>query len=426
MLRSNVSFSDQPLGPRHLRTSPDLLAPLTAAADLPNHPTLSRPFYSKTLTELTEHAMDMVQKEKASLWKMKHLLTKLSGDHTWVPCEMMETRDDAFFDDGQTTYVEHPPERLRTNEDADLPVDKAEVATNAKPGEVLDVKEPQLEANSVEAGSGEAADGPSSEDDIAMINAPKDVTVPDSLATSHKDILEEQKLDDEDSTISVAVNNDKRCNTDENHTEKAPEAPTGTSTEVAKTGETVSGPDPELTEAPEKAMDIDQAPQEDEDAALNEQEDIPAPHRMRTRAQAQAASDNTNNSHVRSMTPESSKELDIHPYFLAPANSHPDRDLGLPGGEAEELRRIVQLYIHKQEEVCRGAEKLLENLLKADRMRQTVMRWAKAEGHLGEMSDGEDWYDKDEYGLEEDLKKGQDEEEEDAATTAKKTRTRRQ
>jgi len=42
------------------------------------------------------------------------------------------------------------------------------------------------------------------------------------------------------------------------------------------------------------------------------------------------------------------------------------------------------------------------------------------------MSDGEDWYDKEEWGLEEDLKKGQDEEEEDAATTAKKTRTRRQ
>lgn len=62
-------------------------------------------------------------------------------------------------------------------------------------------------------------------------------------------------------------------------------------------------------------------------------------------------------------------------------------------------------------------------------MRHLVMKWAKAEGHVGEdrgMSDGEDWYDKEEWGLTEDLKKGQDEEEEDAATTAKKTRTRRQ
>jgi hypothetical protein len=41
------------------------------------------------------------------------------------------------------------------------------------------------------------------------------------------------------------------------------------------------------------------------------------------------------------------------------------------------------------------------------------------------MSDGEDWYDKEEWGLTEDLKKGQDEEEEDTTTTGKKTRNRR-
>jgi hypothetical protein len=42
------------------------------------------------------------------------------------------------------------------------------------------------------------------------------------------------------------------------------------------------------------------------------------------------------------------------------------------------------------------------------------------------MSDGEDWYDKEEWGLEEDLKKGQDEDEETGEISAKKTRTRRQ
>jgi len=129
------------------------------------------------------------------------------------------------------------------------------------------------------------------------------------------------------------------------------------------------------------------------------------------------------------MSPDSSLESFIHPYFLAPRKSHPDRDLGLPQHEAEETRRLLQLYIQKQEEVCRGAQKVYDGLLRADRYRHLVMKWAKAEGHVGvnrDMSDGEDWYDKDEWGLEEDLKKGQDEEEEDAATTAKKTRTRRQ
>lgn len=84
------------------------------------------------------------------------------------------------------------------------------------------------------------------------------------------------------------------------------------------------------------------------------------------------------------------------------------------------------MYIHKQEEVCRGAQEVYYGLLKADRYRGEVMKWAKAEAHVGTMSDGEDWYDKEEWELDEDLKKGQDEDEEDAATTAKKTRTRRQ
>ena len=41
------------------------------------------------------------------------------------------------------------------------------------------------------------------------------------------------------------------------------------------------------------------------------------------------------------------------------------------------------------------------------------------------LSDGEDWYDKEEWGLTEDLKKGQDEEEEDTTQTQKKTRNRK-
>lgn len=127
------------------------------------------------------------------------------------------------------------------------------------------------------------------------------------------------------------------------------------------------------------------------------------------------------------MSAESS--IFVHPFFLAPKSSRPDREFGLPQLEAEELRRLLQLYIQKQEEVCRGAQKVYDGLLKADRYRLLVMKWAKAEAHVGpnaDMSDGEDWYDKEEWGLDEDLKKGQDEEEEDAATTAKKTRTRRQ
>lgn len=158
----------------------------------------------------------------------------------------------------------------------------------------------------------------------------------------------------------------------------------------------------------------------------------PVPHRMQTRAQAQAKSDKTASSRTRSASPASWNPPVVHPLFLMPASASPDRNFGLPPGEAEETRRMVTLYTQKQEEVCRSAEKLYFGLLKADRMRKTVFKWCKAEGHIGEMSDGEDWYDKEEWGLDEDLRKGQEEEEEDkdrekeaTGAQAKKTRKTR-
>ncbi|EAQ85081.1 hypothetical protein CHGG_09095 [Chaetomium globosum CBS 148.51] len=126
--------------------------------------------------------------------------------------------------------------------------------------------------------------------------------------------------------------------------------------------------------------------------------------------------------------PEITGELFIHPLFQLPPAARPDRNLGLPDQEAEEVRRLLLLYVQKQEEICRGTKRLYEGLLKADRLRQTVWHWSKAEAHSGpnrDMSDGEDWYDKEAWGLTEDLKKGEDEVEEDTAQTQKKTRNRK-
>ena len=119
----------------------------------------------------------------------------------------------------------------------------------------------------------------------------------------------------------------------------------------------------------------------------------------------------------------------IHPLYLAPRSAHPEPNLGLPETEADDLRRMLQMWVQKQEEVARGTRKLHEGLLRAERLRKTVMRWAKAEAHSGpnrDLSDGEDYYDHEEWGLDEDLKKGHDEEEEDAQVQQqKKTRNRK-
>jgi len=127
-------------------------------------------------------------------------------------------------------------------------------------------------------------------------------------------------------------------------------------------------------------------------------------------------------------SPSNGSDIFLHPLFQVPPSARPDKDIGLPDVDADNVRHLLALYVQKQEEICRGAAKLHEGLLKADRLRKEVLNWSKAEAHSGpnrDMSDGEDWYDKVEWGLDEDLKKGQDEEEEETGTTTKKTRNRK-
>ncbi|KFX90618.1 hypothetical protein O988_08111, partial [Pseudogymnoascus sp. VKM F-3808] len=133
----------------------ELLAPLTSVTDLPNHPTLSRPFTSKTLTELTLNARSMMQKEKETLWKMKRLLTRLSGDHIWVPTAILETVNDiSFFGDGRAEYREHLLEKNRS-EDAR----SEDTAMNGAP---------QTDAATPE----QAVDNAVTENDVAMVDVP--------------------------------------------------------------------------------------------------------------------------------------------------------------------------------------------------------------------------------------------------------------
>ena len=153
-----------------------------------------------------------------------------------------------------------------------------------------------------------------------------------------------------------------------------------------------------------------------------EAEGSTSPPRRITRAQAQADKAPAS---PRSESLRESGSPQLHPLFLLPAETKPDADLGLPPLEAIETRQLLSLYVQKQEEVCRASQRLYEGLLQADRQRKEVLKWCKAEGHVGEMSDGEDWYDKEEWGLQEDLRKGHAEEEEDTIVQGKKTRGRR-
>ncbi|KAI1318551.1 hypothetical protein F5Y16DRAFT_391817 [Xylariaceae sp. FL0255] len=303
-----------------------VLAPLTAVTDLPTHPTLSRPYTSKTLTQLTKQGCNIMHKENAALWKVKHLQTKIIGDHNWAPCELMVGPNDIelYRDD----YVD--PARPDANKIA-----SAQPSING--------------------------DGPAP----SRIRAPDGRDVPLVDAEPPPDMSETNKTTNADG-----------------ETDGQPQSTSGSK----------EGPNSLTTNGAVRHGDVDIV------------------------------------DHSQEAERQSTSELSIHPIFLPPRSARPDRDLGIPEIEAEDMRRLLQLYVQKQEEVCRGVKRLYEGLLRADRMRKTVLSWSKHEAHVGpnrDMSDGEDWYDKEEWGLEEDLKKGQDEEEDETPQTTKKTRARR-
>ncbi|KAF8474683.1 RXT2-like protein [Kalaharituber pfeilii] len=139
----------------------------------------------------------------------------------------------------------------------------------------------------------------------------------------------------------------------------------------------------------------------------------------------------------------SSPRMDIDPFFYPP-NYVIDRDFGIPPQEADETRRLLLHAVQRQEEFIRGLNKVYLGLLQAKRKKQDVWRWCRAmegvreyhaikagrdiseiteEEMLAGLSDNEDWYDRDEWTLDQDLIKGKEDEEEEEKT--KKTRGRR-
>ncbi|KAJ4158587.1 uncharacterized protein LMH87_009106 [Akanthomyces muscarius] len=306
------------------------LAPLTAATDLASHPALSKPFISKTLTELVEHSCKLMRNENQSLWEVRQLWTSLYGDNTWIPCELMVGDDDTEL------YTQDQIAR-------------------------------RLEALSANSGT-------------ATVNG--------------------------DATMEQEMQNGTRENGDDsNH------------------GGDVSMGGAEASNGIVAARDTDKT----KEVERNGENATVDKHNDKTEKPADIEEESAQASREEGEGDDGDEAL-IHPIFLPPAMARPDRDLGLPASEADDIRRLLALYVQKQEEVCRGTYKLHRGLLKAQRLRGDVLHWSKAEAHCGpnrDMSDGEDWYDREEWGLDEDLKKGQDEEEEDTTTQAKKTRARR-
>lgn len=441
----------------------DLLAPLTAAAELPNHPSLSAPYFSKTLTEMAKQAGDMVHRERRNLWTLKQLLTNFRGDGIWIPCEALQSESDIvlfgpapFF---STTSLCGPHQALVDKDEQTLapadgirevpekPSDNGGPSQEHQPMGTIDGSQPTplpLSDARIAGGTVNAAIDRQHHQMVAetanAINSNAVTKDVGSSARSREGVniqtanqaIYQEGIQQQDIGIHSHVSNNAALTGTGGVGNYLPNDPVLSEHPAGSASPQLDG-----TESATLAVEIgsllnsdnpEVANNEDGQPELLNKEDgelQPGPHRMTTRARAQAVSDNVTPSHTRSPSLAPSMPPYIHPLYLVPSSARPDRDVGLPLAEAEETRRVLMSYAQKQEEVCRGAERLYEGLLKADRMRKTVLKWCKAEGHVGDASDGEDWYDKEEWGLEEDLKKGGEDDDEDAANQGKKTRGRR-
>ena len=425
--------------------------PLTSAAELPNHPSLSNAYTSTALPKLTEQSREMLHKERISLAKMKQLLTKFRGDENWVPCGALETNNDmALF---APRRVDHRPSRARSTatrlkeerqEDSDQA--RSQGARSLAHGgdtrgegaedgdmDVDPVRIPAEEASRADTDHTNAAalngrskeDVDMGEDDIDFVHRtepPANTSGRELEMNEHGPSDRNGELRGWDTTHDDGTGKSEVGDVRTTAAVKSETTPNPTDADMStREGSDKGGGEREqLTgSAPDKELDQDgQSPA----PPANEQQQQPPPaHHMTTRRQAHAASGQQTQSPPLSHTSTPSTKPhqnphkpSVHPLFVIPPEAHPeDRDFGLPAQEAEDTRRLLLLYVQKQEEICRGSARLYEDLLKATRMRDDVFNSCKAEGHAGEMSDGEDWYDREEWGLDAELKKGMDEDDEE-------------
>jgi hypothetical protein len=189
----------------------------------------------------------------------------------------------------------------------------------------------------------------------------------------------------------------------------------------------------------EPLKEADAETDEQDTNMISDEEKPPQPTRRITRALAAEHNSTTALSPPQSPHDSTTSSVDasllqVDPFFLLPPALAPDQRtarhlarLGLPTEELTETRRLLMMFIQKQEETVRGYEGVLGKLIKAKRMRDKVWEWCRTEGHVGEWSDGEDWIDAEAWGLApEELKKGKDEEEvEGQEDTGRKGKRRR-
>lgn len=405
-------------------TSPlaEILMPLTSAANLNKHPSLAVAYTNKALEEMIKNAREMMEREQAALYKVKRLMVEFRGDDTWMPCGSLQTEHDSVLLGPQrlAALAQATSNAFGPNWEslsADLTMTDPESVVDMGILPEHDLAPGDMTEN---AAVHDAYEG------IANVNEDADgrAESPERGAQSHtpEHQIEHDVIPSTETRLLVKEEGGAPMEVD--HPEPQSAGPDATTATIDHAPGTEHNDATNITKAEENTEDVAEGLGADDDAQDTTAE---RPHRMTTRARAHAsgADEATLPSPTQTSHPSPAPSVpSIHPFFMVPASALPSRDFNLPYDEAGDSRRLLSSYVQKQEEVCRGVARLLAGLQKALRLRRTVWQWCRAEGHVGEMSDGEDWYDREEWGLEEDLKKGEEAEEEEVVP-GKKTRHRR-
>ncbi len=329
--------------------------------------------------------------EKVNLWRAKHLHRQLIGDESWMPCSAVETKGDwDLFEPRPKAAEEQSKKRKR---DPDPPTQKGRAQQGGT--EENGTKEDKVTADAqkhVATGEDLAQSEPENDEAAAKAQA-HDLTIPQDTSPAG-----DVEMEDAGPMIN-GFHNKSTSQNDPSHRQTPPNA--GDMAQPEADGE------PPTTE-----------PIETTSTTSSPKVTPPPPTRRITRAlaaEANPASDaaSLNSSPSPTISTMTSSLLEPDPIFLLPSHLHRTRPpLRLPIDEILDTMKLLTMYIQKQEETIRSTEAVLMKLFKAKHMRDRVFEWCKAEGHVGEWSDGEDWIDAEYWGeREEDLKKGKDEEE---------------
>ena len=373
---------------------------------------MSHPYISNALPEMVRSTQDKLRQQRTNLWRAKSLNRQLIGDESWIPCEAVESPDDwNLFEPAKRAPRAWNGTKRRKIDDN---------STNALNGVGTDTIEHPHASNS---GTEQAAD-----DGMVLDSLQRPMNEPiGQQGTSNRQAEQVKKEYDESGTVAGSSLNahlqdvnmpDVRDDDKPHHALNGISHPDKAEGNVkgADAGENVGDKGGEMEMQGEEA---DGATEDD-----SESPSPPPPPRRITRA---LAANNISNPQSGTATPpvpatptlspaSESILYEIDPIFLLPPSVRPPNSAtsfhGLPAEEALETRRLLTNYIQKLEESVRGYEAVLNKLLKAKRLRDEVLEMCKAEGHVGEMSDGEDWIDNDYWGLQQgELRKGRDEDE---------------